>query len=117
MRAICLAVGTSIFAVSCTTSSQTSINVDGREYVASFEEMRDPVTNDLIEVRYLVTEFDIECGSRAECEPLIREAEAARAAEALEQLQTEATEEIGEPISAVEVEVTPLEDSPEPASE
>lgn len=120
MRAFSILTGTMALVVTaCTTTSpQTVLNVDGRDYVASFVENRDPVTNDLIEIRYTVTEFGIECGSRAECEPLIREAEAARAAAALQPLVDEVSgETVGEPLSAVEVEVTPLEDAADQSQE
>jgi len=80
MRAYFILAGAAAITTACATTPQTTINVDGRDYVASFVESRDPVTNDLIEIRYTITEFGIECGSRAECAPLIREAEATRAA-------------------------------------
>ncbi|MEM6578551.1 MAG: hypothetical protein AAF678_08665 [Pseudomonadota bacterium] len=111
MRAVFIPIGLAVSLAACATNTpQTTINVDGRDYVASFVENRDPVTGDLIEIRYTVTEFGIECGSRAECEPLIREAEAARAAAALQPLAEEVSDaDVGEPISAVDVQVTPLE--------
>lgn len=110
MRATLFLSGAAIGLAACATTPQTTINVDGRDYVATFVESRDPVTDDLIEIRYTITEFGIECGSRAECEPLIREAEAARAAAAIQPLADEvAGVDAGEPLSAVNVEVTPLD--------
>ena len=114
MRASFILTGAALGLAACATTPQTTINVDGRDYVATFVENRDPVTDDLIEIRYTVTEFGIECGSRAECEPMIREAEATRAAEAIQPLADEVSGvDVGEPISAVEVEVTPLDTASE----
>ncbi|MEM6482742.1 MAG: hypothetical protein AAF922_12525 [Pseudomonadota bacterium] len=133
MRAFIALAGTAASIAACATAPQTTINVDGRDYVASFVESRDPVTNDLIEIRYTVSEFGIECGSRTECEPLIREAEAARAAAVLQPLVDEVSAEdmaedvaedmaensVGDPISAidVQVEVTPLDDAADASQE
>lgn len=118
MRAFLIPAGLAVLAAACASTPQTTLTVDGRDYVARFVEIRDPVTDDLIEIRYTVTEFGIECGSRAECTPLIREAEAARAAAAIEPLAAEVSgAESGETGSAVPVAVTPLDAAAAPDQE
>lgn len=110
-----MATGLTGLVIACTPlKPTTTLTVDGRDYAATFRENRDPVTDDLIEIRYTIAELGVECGSRAECAPLIREAEAKRAADALQPLAEEVaagpTDETAGADTTL-VEVSPLEDA------
>ncbi|MEM7075066.1 MAG: hypothetical protein AAGA28_05845 [Pseudomonadota bacterium] len=81
MKAFCIAVLATGAVASCTMMGgpEHTIEVDGQSYAVATTEDRDPVTNNLIEITYLVDAFDITCTSRVQCETLIREAEVAQA--------------------------------------